>query len=64
MVSTREKRQSNGTLFWQLEDFQQNIIIGNTASERQENIILKESTKDQNFTVGTLGKISMINVKS
>ena len=29
------------------------MIIGNTASERQENVVVNEGTNDQDFTVGT-----------
>ena len=50
MVSTRKKKQSNRRLLSQLDDYDQDIIIGNAASERQENI---EGTYDQGFTVDT-----------
>ena len=53
MVSTRKKRQSNKRLLSQLDDFDQGMIIGNTASERQENVVVNEGTNDQDFTVGT-----------
>ena len=53
MVSTRKIRQSNRRLFSQLDDFDQDIIIGNAASERQENIPVNEGINDQDFTVGT-----------
>ena len=53
MVSTRNKRQSNRRLLSQLDDFDQDIIIGNTASEKQENIPVNEGTNDQDCTVGT-----------
>ena len=53
MAFTRTKRQSKRRLFSQLEDFDQDIIIGNAASERQETIILNECTNYQNFTVET-----------
>ena len=53
MVSTRKKRQSRRTLLSQLDDFDQVIIIGNTASERQENITVNEGTSDQDCTTGT-----------
>ena len=33
MVSTRKKRQSNRRLLSQLDDFDQDIIIGNAANE-------------------------------
>ena len=53
MVSTRKKRQSNRRLLSQLDDFDQSIIIGNTADEGQEKIMVNEGTNDRNFTVGT-----------
>ena len=34
MVFTRKKRQSNRMLFSQLEDFDQDMVFGNAASER------------------------------
>ena len=53
MVSTRKKRQSNKRLLSQLDDFDRDMIICNAASERQENIMVNESTNDQDFTIGT-----------
>ena len=61
MVSTRKKRQSNKRLLSQLDDFEQYIFIGNTASERQENVVVNEGTNDQGFTVGTSNVGSIIN---
>ena len=52
MVSTRKKRQSNKKLLSQLDDFDQDMIIGNTASERQKNVV-NEGTNDQDYTAGT-----------
>ena len=45
------------------------MIIGNAASERQENIVLNEGTKDRDFTVGTSNNNiaiieSTVNVKT
>ena len=53
MVSTRKKRQSNKRLFSQLDDFDRYMIIGNDVSERQESVVVNESTDDRDFTVGT-----------
>ena len=58
MVSTRMKRQSNTRLLSQLDDFDRDVIIGNAASERQENIVVSEGTNDRDFIVGT----SSINI--
>ena len=49
MVSTRKKRQSNKTLLSQLDDFDQDMIIGNAASGRQESVTVNEVTNDQDF---------------
>ena len=61
MVSTRKKRQSNKRLLSQLDDFDQDMIIGSTASERQENVVVNESTNVQDFTVGTSNVSPVIN---
>ena len=53
MVSTHKKRQSNRRLLSQLDDFDQDVIFGNAASERQENIVVNEGTNDRDFTVST-----------
>ena len=60
MVSTRKKRQSNKRLLSQLDDFDQDMIIGNAASERQENVVVNEGTNDQDFTVGTSNVSSIV----
>ena len=46
MVSTPKKRQSNRRLLSQLDDFDQDMIIGNAVSERHENIAVNEGTSD------------------
>ena len=61
MVSTRKKRQSNRRLLSQLDDFDQDMIIGNTVSERQGNTVVNEGTNDQDFTVGTSNVSSIVN---
>ena len=61
MVSTRKKRQSNRRLLNQLNDFDQNMIIGNAVSERQENIVVNESTNDPVFTVAISSNNSVVN---
>ena len=61
MVSTRKKRQSNKRLLSQLDDLDQDLIIGNAASERQENVVVNEGTNDQDFTVGTSNISSIVD---
>ena len=61
MVSTCKKRQSNKRLLSQLDDFDQDMIIGNATSERQENVVVNEGTNDQDFTVGTSNVSSIVN---
>ena len=60
MVSTRKKRQSNKRFLSQLDDFDQDMIIGSAASERQKNVVVKEGTNDQDFTVGTSNVSSIV----
>ena len=52
MVSTRMKRQSNRKLLSRLDDFDQDTIFGNAASEIQGNIVVIEGNIDLDFTVG------------
>ena len=61
MVSTRKKRQSNRRLLSQLDDFDQDMIIGNAASESQENTVVNEGTNDRDFTVSTSNDNSIVN---
>ena len=64
MVSTRKKRQSSRRLLSQLDDFDQDMIIGNAASERQENTVVNEGNYDRDFTVGTSSIDSIVNGKA
>ena len=41
MVSTRKKRQSNRRLLSQLDDLEQDTILGNTAGESKENNVVR-----------------------
>ena len=61
MVSTRKKRQSSKRLLSQLDDFDQDMIIGNAVSERRENAVVNEGTNDRDFTVGTSNNDSVVN---
>ena len=61
MVSTRKKRQSSKRLLSQLDDFDQDMIIGNTVCESQGNDVVNEGTNDRDFTVGTSNNDLVIN---
>ena len=61
MVSTRKKRQSNKRLLSQLDDFDQDMIIGNAVTERQENAVVNEGTNDRDFTVSTSNNDPVVN---
>ena len=68
MVSTRKKRQSNKRLLSQLNEFDQDDIIGNAMSKRQQTSTINEGTADQEFTVGNSDggqavNENMVNVK-
>ena len=51
MVSNRKKRQSNRRFLSQLDDFDQDMVIGNAASERQANFVVSEGTNDQDLSL-------------
>ena len=61
MVSTRKKKQSKRRLLSQLDDSDQDMIIGNATSETQENTVVDEGTNDRDFTVGTSNDSSIVN---
>ena len=61
MVSTRKKRQSNRRLISQLDDFDQDMIIGNAVRDRQENAVANECTNDRDFTVSTSNNDSVVD---
>ena len=61
MVSTRKKKQSSRRPLSRLDDFDQDMIIGNAVSERQENTVVNEGTNDRDFTVGTSTNNSVVN---
>ena len=61
MVSTRKKTQSSKRLLSQLDDFDRDVIIGNTANKRQGSVEVNEGTNDQDFTVGTSNVSSIVN---
>ena len=52
MVSTRNERQSKRRLLSQLDNFDQDIIIGNNASDKQEDTTDIQGTSDQELNVG------------
>ena len=64
MVSTRKKRQSNSRLLSQLDGFEQDIIIGNASSERQENIVVNEGSDDRDPAGGTSSNNLQINANT
>ena len=61
MVSTLKKRQSSRRLLRQLDDFDQDMIIGNAVSERQENAVVSKGTNDRVFTVSISGNNKAVN---
>ena len=60
MVSTRKKKQSNRRFLSQLDDFYQDMTIGNAVSERQQNTVANESTNDRDFTVGVSSNSAVV----
>ena len=61
MVFTRKRRQSNKRLLSQLDDFDQDMIIGNAASERQGNVVVNEGTNDRDVTVSNSSNNTAVN---
>ena len=61
MLFTRKKKQSSRMLLSQLDDFDQDMIIGNAASERQENVVVNKGTNDQDFTISTSSNNTAVN---
>ena len=61
MVSTHKKKQSNRRLLSQLDDFDQDVIIGKVTSEERENAVFNEGCNDRVFTVGTSSDILVTN---
>ena len=66
MVSTRKKSQSKRRLLSQLDDFDQDMIIGSAVSGRQESIVVNESTSDRDFIVriSSNNSASIVNAMS
>ena len=63
------RRDSRTEGFFQLDDFDQDVILGNAARQSQENNVVNGDTNDQDFTVGTSGnnsanKENAMNVKT
>ena len=61
MVSTRKKRQSSRRLLSQLDDFDHDMIIGYTSSEKQENVVVNKGTNDRDFTVSNSSNNTAVN---
>ena len=61
MVSTRKKGQSSKRPLSHLDDFDQDIVIGSTTSERQENVVVNEGTNDRDFAVDNSNDSSIVN---
>ena len=55
------KIQTDRRLRNQLDDFDRDIIIGNTASGSQQNFVVNESTVDHEITVNNTGSIITTN---
>ena len=54
MVTTRKKSQSDRKFLRQLDNFDQDNIIGNAVSDRQEDVVVIEGTVHQEFTVNDI----------
>ena len=61
MVSTRKKRQSSRRLLGLLDNFDPDTVIGNAASERQENVVVNKGTNERGFIVSTSSNNTAVN---
>ena len=61
MVSTCKRRQTNKRLLSQLDDFDQDMIIGNAVSERLEIVVVNGGTNDRDFNVSNSSNNTAIN---
>ena len=61
MISTRKIIESKRKLFSRLDDFAQDIVIGNAARERQELTIVNECNGDLDLTVSNSDNIVIVN---
>ena len=61
MVSTRKKKQSNRKLLSQLDDFDQDVVIGEAASNGQQSVRVNNDTADRDFTANDGGSNSTAN---
>ena len=64
-----QEKESNRRLLNQLDDFDQDIIIGNTISNKQEKAAVNEGTCDQEYTIDTscnilAAKETLVNVRT
>ena len=56
----RKDSQTKG-FFGQLDDFDQDIVVGNAASDRQEIILVNKGTNDRDFIVSTSSNNTAVN---
>ena len=61
MVSSRKKRQSKRRLLSQLDELDQDAVIGNAADGGHQNVVVNDGTFDRGFTVNISGSISTTN---
>ena len=64
MFSSRRKGQPNQEIVSQLDDFDEDAMIGNAASSRQQNVVINEGTVYQEFTVKITGSNLTTNESS
>ena len=55
-IMMEKKRQSTRRLVSQIDDFDQDVIFGNTMNIRQETTMVNGSSAGQGFTVGNSDK--------
>ena len=61
MFSTRKKRRQNGWLLSQLDDFDQDVIFGDTASSKRQTVKVNSGPSDNQLAVNNNVSISVTN---
>ena len=61
MLSTRKKRPSNGRLLSHLDYFDQDIVLDNAVSNRQQDVAVNEGTGYQDFAANSGGSKLVAN---
>ena len=63
-VSNQKEGQKNRKFLCQVDDFDQDSIFGDAAKSGQHNVMVNDSTVDQELSINNSGSIPTINMKT